>query len=171
MEQENLSPKQMQVLDRVNAFFAWHRRHHVTGVEVQHIPLLLISIYVLIDIVRNNTIPRNSGFVRIMEHIAILEIWIVALILVLATLIYSIVADRWWLHRWMLGCCAGWWFAIAMFIWLSGTTWLTPSLYACFGISAWWRIADQAARIRRVDSQAAPWEYNDLYNDAKEQER
>jgi hypothetical protein len=46
----------------------------------------------------------------------------------------------------MLGLTASWWFLVALLIWQSGSTWLTPAVYSCIGFSALFRVAEMAFR-------------------------
>lgn len=130
----------MQLIDR---FFAWHRKHHVTGVEAMHIPLLVISVIVLSSLDQQ---VRARGLFRSLDQIAPLMVWALALLTIAVTLLMSLLTYRTGVQRWMLGLTASWWFLVSLLIWQSGSTWLTPAVYSCIGVSALFRVAEQSFR-------------------------
>lgn len=132
-----------RVVAVIDAFFDWHRRHNVTGVEVMHIPLLAISIIVLANAGQRE---RAVGLFHALDVLVPLDLWAAALAFVAVTLFMSLMLQRLWLHRWMLGLTASWWFLVALLIWKSGSTWLTPSIYTSIGLSALYRVAEQSFR-------------------------
>jgi hypothetical protein len=127
----------------INRFFAWHRHHHITGVEVMHVPLLLISAYVMGTL---DQLERSQGLFHTLNDVMVYWLWSAVLLSITAALLVSLLFGRAHLHRLSLSLVASWWFLVALLIWRSGSTWLTPAIYSSIGLSAIYRVGDQAFR-------------------------
>ena len=134
------------MLTIIGEFFAWHRRHHVTGVEILHFPLLIVSVLLLSAI---SARPTPSPLIRTMESAMPLWMWGALLLTTAALLMLSLVFNRRQMHRWSLAAAASWWFTATFLVWHIGLTFvsfLSASIYLFIGLSAWWRIAELAMR-------------------------
>jgi hypothetical protein len=132
----------------VDAFFTWHQRHHVTGVEILHVPSLIVSALLIWEL---DGRPIESPLIRDMQSVAPVWIWIIVVAGVAITLFMSLVNNHRRLHRWMLGAAASWWFTATFLVWHNGLTllsFLNAMIYLFIALSAWWRIVEMAMRDR-----------------------
>src|SRR5688500_13546577 len=118
----------------IDAFFAWHRRHHVSGVEILHFPLLIVSVLLLSAI---SARPTPSPLIQTMESVFPLWVWGALLLSTAGMLMWSLVFDYARLHRWALAGAASWWFTATFLVWHLGLTFvsfLSASIYLFIGL-------------------------------------
>lgn len=129
--------------NRLILLFDWMADHRVTGVEVGHIPLLLLTAYILFTL---NPALRHVGLFGRMSDVVRMEAWAGAITVIAVVMAVALTFKRWALHRWALGMTATWWFALAVMVWAQSSTWLFPAILVSIGMSALWRVADTALR-------------------------